>query len=71
MSTVHSNDLPAYITAESPRGLRRLMYKTNARYGSSFRYFDISHYITKQGKTVHIAWFYKKLKDIEELSGDQ
>ena len=71
MSLIHSKDLPDYITSGTPSGLRRLMYSTNAKYGASHKFFDISQYEDKKGKRRFIAWFYREFKISEELlSGD-
>ena len=70
MSTLHSKNFPDYITAESPRGLRLKMFKVNAKYGASHQYFDINQFIDKKGKSKFIAWFYRDLKNLEDLSND-
>lgn len=68
--TNHSDLIPDFITAQSPRGLRLLMFKTNAKYGAQHEYFDISHYKDSKGKDNWVAWFYRKLKNIGELNDD-
>lgn len=70
MSTLHSKDLPDFITAESPQGLRRSMFKVNAKYGASHKFFDVSQFKDKKGKTKWIAWYYKEFKNLEDLDGD-
>jgi hypothetical protein len=67
--SIHSDWIPDYIKAQSPKGLRLLMFKTNAMAGTQFRYFDIQSY-QDNGKTVWVAWFYRSLKNIGELSND-
>jgi hypothetical protein len=67
VSTLHSKDLPDYITSETPQGLRRSMFRVNAKYGASHKFFDIQPFKDKKGKTKWIAWFYRELKQIEEL----
>ncbi len=63
----HSANIPDFITAQSPLGLRRLMYATNAKSGMQFKYFDIQQ-ITDNGKTKWIAWFYRDIDSIGELT---
>lgn len=63
MSTSHSDNIPNYITAGSPRALRLLMFKTNAQAGKQFKYFDIQTYQDKQGKSKWIAWYFEKVED--------
>lgn len=63
--------LPFFIKARSPQGLRRLMIQTNTKQGYTFHYFDIQHV---NGNWY--AWYYKDLKstnseDIEELNNDK
>jgi hypothetical protein len=70
LSSLHSKTFPDYITAGSPQGLRRLMYKTNAKFGANHQYFDISQYVDKKGKHRFIAWFFRDLNDLKELNGD-
>jgi hypothetical protein len=63
--------LPFFIKARSPQGLRRLMIKTNAKHGYTFHYFDIQF-----ANGSWYAWFYKDLlatnkDDVEELNNDE
>jgi len=66
MSTTRQDLVPNFITAESPRGLRRSMFLTNQLKGGECQYFDIQSY-NESGKTKWIAWFFEKteLKDID------
>lgn len=59
----HSDNIPNFIEARSPKGLRVLMFKTNAKTGSLNKYFDISSYVDKSGKTRWIAWFFQRVED--------
>jgi hypothetical protein len=43
------------------------MYSTNAKYGASHKFFNISQYEDKKGKKRFIAWFYREFKISEEL----
>lgn len=61
----HSAHIPDYITAQSPQGLRRLMFQKNAQAGTQFRYFDIQQY-DDGNKKRWIAWFYR---DLDGLGG--
>lgn len=68
MSQIHSDWIPDFITAQSPMGLRRMMFITNAKAGTQFKYFDIQLFKDENGKTKWIAWFYRRLDDIKNLS---
>jgi hypothetical protein len=68
--TKHSEMIPDFITAQSPRGLRLLMFKSNAKYGGQFQYFDISHHKDARGRDVWTAWYYRPIKNLEELNDD-
>lgn len=62
--------LPFYIRARSPQGLRRAMLSNNAKAGLTFHYFDIQF---AQGSWY--AWYYKGLdiidsNDVAELEQD-
>jgi len=50
---VNEGELASYIKAQSPMGLRSLMLRNNAKYGFTFRYFDIQFV-----KGFWYAWFY-------------
>lgn len=50
---VKGSQIPKYIAASTPQGLRRLMFKTNMRLGYFIQYFDIQFV---NGKWY--AWFY-------------
>lgn len=54
----NSNQIPNFITAGSPLGLRRQMLKNNVRLGAFVRYFDIT-YVTEEKKSYWVAWFYE------------
>ena len=62
----HSDEIPDFITAQSPNGLRRNMYLNNAKHGCKFTYFDIAK-INEEKKSYWIAWFLKEVTDIKEL----
>jgi len=62
----NGNLIPNFITAQSPRGLRRRMFEENAKYGGFLKFFDISSY-QEDDKTKWVAWFFVELKDIGEL----
>lgn len=51
-----ASQIPNFITASSPQGLRRLMFKTNIRLGGFIHYFSIQFV---DGKW--IAWFHEDL----------
>jgi len=53
MATAKQGEIPSYIMASSPRGLRLSMLKNNVKYGMTFQYFDIQFV---KGKWY--AWFY-------------
>jgi hypothetical protein len=68
VSQLHNSKLlPDYITAESPRGLRLLMLKTNAKFGATHKFFDISQFTDKKGKRKFIAWFYRSVEKLEDF----
>lgn len=67
MSQVHSDWIPDFIQAQTPMGLRRMMFITNAKAGTQFKYFDIQLYKDESGKTKWIAWFYRRLEDLKGL----
>jgi len=71
VSTLHSKDLPDFISAESPQGLRRKMFKVNAKYGAGHQFFDFSIFTDKKGKQRFICWYYRDLKNLEDLDGDK
>ena len=68
--TKHSDWIPDFITAQSPMGLRRLMFVTNAKSGTQFKYFDIKQFIDDKGKKRWIAWFYRSFEGIGDLNDD-
>lgn len=67
MSSSHSDWIPDFITAQTPMGLRRMMFITNAKAGTQFKYFDIQLIKDESGKSKWIAWFYRRLEDIKGL----
>lgn len=60
----HSDNIPNFIEARNPKELRVLMFKKNSEVGGLNKYFDISSYVNKNGKTRWIAWFYQRVEDI-------
>ena len=60
------NLIPDFIASDSPKGLRRLMIKTNARDGVSYNYFDIQNV---DGKWY--AWFYREAKRGQSLLSEK
>lgn len=58
----HSDLIPHFIKAKSAKGLRRLMFKTNAQAGMQFQYFDIQFV-----NGSWFAWYFSDLKSIGEL----
>jgi hypothetical protein len=66
----HSSWIPDFITAQSPMGLRRLMFSTNAKAGTQYKYFDINQFKDDSGKTKWIAWFYRNVEGIGNLNDD-
>jgi hypothetical protein len=68
LSQQHSLLIPNYITAQTPQGLRRLMFQENAKYGAQLQFFDIQQF--NDGRSLKwIAWFFAPLKNISELEG--
>lgn len=64
-------DIPNFITALTPMGLRRSMLINNARLVSYVKYYDIAQ-VNLNNKTVWIAWFNEPLTNdqaIKELGG--
>jgi hypothetical protein len=61
--------IPNFITAASPLGLRRAMLKTNSRLGSFVRYFDITNTVIN-GRPTWVAWFYEDIDFKDELFKD-
>ena len=54
-------NIPNFITAKSPRGLRRLMVQKAAKTGKWYSYYDISF----DGKQ-WVAWYNEKAEDAVE-----
>jgi len=57
----HSNLVPSYIEAGSPKALRLSMIKTNVKDQAQNRYFDIQTYTDRRGRQKWIAWYYKEV----------
>lgn len=60
-------EIPQYIKAGSPEGLRQLMFKNNARLGSYVHYFNIQYIIEPNKKPYWIVWFYLDVKDNDPM----
>lgn len=66
-------DIPNYISASSPKGLRRKMLKNNFDKKKVHRYFDIQM-INEES---WVAWYYEnmsmddELKEIEDANGSE
>lgn len=58
---------PNYITAESLRGLRLMMIKTQAQVGAELTFFDISQY-DDNGKKRWVAWYWNRSKFEDEVN---
>ena len=56
-------DIPKFISASSPQGLQRKMYKNNVDRQKVFRYFDLQE--TREGRW--IAWYYDAMSIEDEL----
>jgi len=63
MGPVNPTDIPNFIAAATPQGLRRQMLFNNIRLGSFVKYFDISF---SNGKWY--AWYFVNLTDQETKS---
>lgn len=51
---MQEGDLPAYLMARTPMGLRLLCFKNNVKHGITFHYFDFQQ--LSNGR--FICWFY-------------
>jgi hypothetical protein len=60
MGTVTPAEIPNFVSASSPEGLRRAMLLNNVKRGSFFPYFDIQFV---NGKW--IAWFFETVNNSE------
>jgi hypothetical protein len=69
VSTIHSDWIPNFITAQSPMGLRRMMLLNNAKNNTQFKYFDIAQ-ATVNGKVVWIAWYYTDKVNVDEMEAE-
>ena len=59
----NSFNIPHFVSAESPEGLRVAMLKNNLRYKSQFQYYAIVF----DGR-IYTAWFYKESKESKGLA---
>ena len=64
---IHSKELPDFITAGSPRGLRLKMFRLNTKFGSYHKFFDIGTFKDRNGKQKWIAWYFKELKNLGDV----
>lgn len=62
MATIHSKNIPNFIKAKSPRGLRSLMIRNNTKRGKFFDYFDIQFV-----KGSWFAWYYDDQVTLEDF----
>lgn len=58
------NDIPQFLSAGSPRGLRRLMFRNNLKHKGFVKYFDIQWV---PGDKRWYAWFFVTEKAQEVL----
>lgn len=56
MALATVNQIPNFVKAKTPRGLRLLMLKNNAKLSATVQYFDIAFV-----KGHWFAWFYEPL----------
>ena len=63
------SNIPDFIIATSPKGLRRLMLKNNIKYKAEFSYYDIQTFTDKREKLKFIAWYIRPL-DLNDLGSD-
>jgi len=56
MRAVSTEQIPNFVAARSPQGLRIAMLRNNAKFGTMFHYFDIQFV---QGKW--FAWFFHRI----------
>lgn len=61
-----SLNIPNYLSAQSPLGLRRLMLLNNIRKGKQFNYFDIQFV-----KGAWFVWFFEKEDETKLLSPNE
>lgn len=57
--TARAGEIPSFIKALTPRGLRLSMLRNNTKHGVTFQYFDIQFV---EGKW--IAWFYLPAREL-------
>ena len=64
---MNKNEIPNYLSASSPKGLRRLMIKNNTRLAMTVVYFDFQNINSKwycwYNEPIHLS------KEIEEANG--
>lgn len=63
MSLGNENLIPKFVSAPSPRGLRRAMHLNNRRNGKKFNYFQIV-----RDSRRWLAWYYDFETDPAELA---
>lgn len=65
MAQAKVNELPNFIKAKTPRGLRLLMIRNNVRLKATVQYFDVQFV-----KGAWFAWFYEPLnmESIDDLA---
>lgn len=66
MAKARPNEIPNYIQAVTPRGLRLAMIENNTRQKLTIQYFDIQYV---KGKW--FAWFYLPIKHDDEVFNDK
>lgn len=60
-------EIPQYIKAGSPEGLRQLMFRNNAKLGGFVNYFDIT-FVQEPGKKPYwIAWFFLDVENNDPM----
>lgn len=59
-------NVPTFIKAASAFALRRLMFRTNLKFGKEFRYFDISF-----DGTSWFAWYYLEISAEDLTNGSE
>ena len=61
-----SSNIPNFIKATSPMGLRRLMLLNSAKLGMQIKYYDIQ-YVVEEKSSYWIAWFNSELQNNDPL----
>jgi hypothetical protein len=62
MASALDNEIPNFIKARNPKGLRAEMLKNNHRLAMTIQYFDIQ-FVNK----VWFAWYYEPLRKSQEI----